>query len=206
MQKGGFFMDKKKVLSLFCAGIFSLSLTAPVLDFIPTAQQSVAEAAGSYICSKCQRTTTTKLGSPSPGNCPKGGLHNWVYRGNVQENNNTTPEKVSVHMIVKPSPESVLRIKGNNAKKNARDAGVVIRNGGKTNVKLTLDTGFFRPTSNSFYSGKGILMPGGVLTFVVKPGNGRKDIRINRVGNKAAEVAVTMYGDKNGGFELKKIR
>lgn len=39
---------------------------------------SVAEAAGSWVCSKCGFHIVTKSGAkPSPGNCSRGGSHNW---------------------------------------------------------------------------------------------------------------------------------
>ncbi len=38
----------------------------------------VAEAAGSWVCSKCGFHIVTKSGNkPSPGSCSKGGAHNW---------------------------------------------------------------------------------------------------------------------------------
>ena len=38
----------------------------------------VAEAAGSWVCSKCGFHIVTKSGNkPSPGSCSRGGSHNW---------------------------------------------------------------------------------------------------------------------------------
>ena len=38
----------------------------------------VAEAAGSWVCSKCGFHIVTQSGNkPSPGSCSKGGSHNW---------------------------------------------------------------------------------------------------------------------------------
>ena len=38
----------------------------------------VAEAAGSWVCSKCGFHIVTKSGNkPSPGSCSKGGSHKW---------------------------------------------------------------------------------------------------------------------------------
>lgn len=214
-------MEKRKALSLFCAGIFSLTLSAPVLDVLPVEQQNVAEAARSYICSKCQRTTTTQLGSPSPGNCPKGGTHNWIYRGGSDNTNiNTgavndgfpamshgfgTPNSESWWNL-RPNPETVLRVRGNKPKAKAENTSVHIKNKGKFNVRVQLSTGFFKPSQNYSNASSFTLKPGEKRIYIVKPGNGTSDIKINKVGSKNSVVDVTIESKKKDGFKIDKVK
>lgn len=213
-------MEKKKALSLLCAGIFSLSLTAPVLDFMPADTQNVAEAAKSYICSKCQRTTTTQLGSPSPGNCPKGGTHNWIYRGgndspNIHTNGSDGFPATShgygtanseSWWNLRPNPETVMRVRGNKPKNKAENTSVHIKNKGKYNVRVRLATGFFKPAQNYMNPSYFVLKPGEKRIYMVKPGNGTSDIYITKDGSKTSVVDVTIESKKKDGFKLDKVK